>query len=189
MTKAQWRELILRNLGGGDSPSELRSRYHEREIELYLGIAFDTIMNRKLTQKQELESEMGMNAWRYDALTKTFVLDILNDTVRNRRYSVLPASVLSITNNDGIRMITPTQEESTAFLPRRIVDTFLMDGLDVGTITGLIFFSLEGNKIYYSGSMDCNWRQVLAKLALRFNEFEDNDEINLRKGRMRNWYK
>lgn len=182
MTKAQWRELILRNLGGGDSPSELRSRYHEREIELYLGIAFDTIMNRKLTQKQELESEMGMNAWRYDALTKTFVLDILNDTVRNRRYSVLPASVLSITNNDGIRMITPTQEESTAFLPRRIVDTFLMDGLDVGTITGLIFFSLEGNKIYYSGSMDCNWRQVLAKLALRFNEFEDNDEINLPEG-------
>lgn len=182
MKKAQWRELILRNLGGGDSPSELRSRYHEREIELYLGVAFDTIMNRKLSQKQELESDLGYSAWRYDALTKSFVLDILHDNVRNRKYAVLPASILSITNNDGIRMITPTQEETTAFLPRKIVDNFLMNGLDVNTITGLIYYTLEGNKIYFTGAMDCNWTQVLAKLALRFTEFDDNDEINLPEG-------
>jgi len=117
MTKAQWIELVKRNVDGGDAPAELRGRNHEREIELYLAIAFDTILNRKQTQTQEMLAEMGKDSWRYDALTKPFFLDILKDTNRDRFYSVLPVSILSITNNNGIRMVSPAKEESSASFP------------------------------------------------------------------------
>jgi hypothetical protein len=183
MTKAQWIELIKRNIDGGDAPAELRGRNHEREIELYLTIAFDTILNLKQTQTQEMFADMGKDSWRYDALTKPYTLDILLDSTRNRYYSVLPVNILSITNNNGIRMITPTQDEGVAFFPRWQTDTFLMDGLDVNQMAGLIYYTLEGKKIYYSGDIDCHWKQVLAKLVLRFSEFEPTDDINVPEGK------
>ena len=183
MQKQQLIELVKRSLTGGDAPPELRSRYHEKEIELALNFAFDSLLNKNATQKQQLADELQLDGWKYDALTKPYVLDILKDEARNRYYSVLPISVLSITNNAGIRMITPTQEESTVFFPRRQVDTFLMNNLDVGQLTGMIYFSLEGNKIWYSGDIDNCWKTVLAKLVLEFSEFEDDDDINIPDGK------
>ena len=183
MQKNQLIELVKRSLQGGDGEPSLRGRFHEREIELYLNLAFDSLLNKNATQKQQLASELGQDSWKFDALTKTYVLDISYDEARNRYYSTLPISVLSINNNDGIRMITPTQEESTAFIPRRTQDSFLMSGLDVGQLSGLIYFSLEGNKIWYAGDIDCNWKNVLAKLVLEFSEFEDTDDINIPDGK------
>lgn len=183
MQKQQLVEMIKRSLAGGDSEPSIRGRYHEKEIELALNFAFDSLLNKNATQKQQLADELGLDSWKFDALTKPYVLDILKDEARNRYYSVLPISVLSITNNAGIRMITPTQEESTVFFPRRQVDTFLMNGLDVNQLTGMIYFSLEGNKIWYSGDIDNCWKTVLAKLVLEFSEFEDDDDINIPDGK------
>ena len=183
MTKNQFVEIVKRNLDGGDSPAELRSRYHEREIELYISMAFDAVLNRKENQTKELSAELGRDSWKWDALTKAYTLDILQDTTRDRFYSVLPVNVLSVVNNNGIRMVCPTKEEASTFFPRWQLDTFLMDGLDVGLMTGLIYFTLEGDKIYYSGDIDCNWKTVLAKLVLKFSEFDDTDEINIPEGK------
>lgn len=183
MKKAQFIELVKRSLDGGDSPAELRSRFHEREIELYIAMAFDSILNRKESQVKELQAEMGRDSWKWDALIKPYHLDIVKDTVRDRYYSELPVSVMSIVNNNGIRMVTPSKEESSAFFPRWQTDTFLMDGLDVNLMTGFIYYTLEGRRLYYSGDIDCHWETVLAKLVLRFNEFEDDDEISVPDGK------
>lgn len=183
MKKAQWIELIKRNIDGGDAPAELRGRNHEREIELYIAAAFDTVLNRKQSQRQEQMADTGKDSWKWDALTKPYILPIKTDTVRDRKYSELPVSILSITNNAGIRMVFPVKEEASAFFPRWQTDTFLMDGLDVNLITGLIYYTLEGNKIYYSGDMNCKWTDVMAKLVLRFNEFDSDDEIGVPEGK------
>lgn len=183
MKKNQLIELVKRNLTGGDSPSELRGRYHEREIELALQVAFGSLLNRNATEKKELADELSQDTWKYDQLTKPYVLDIQKDATRNRYYSDLPVHILSITNNAGIRMITPTQEESTAFLPRKQQDSFLMNGLDVGQLSGLIYFSLEGQRIWYSGEIDSCWTSVLAKLVLEFSEFDDEDDISIPDGK------
>jgi hypothetical protein len=107
----------------------------------------------------------------------------LEDTVRDRRYSELPAHILSVVNNGGIRMICPVKEEQTQFFPRALTDTFLMDGLDVGQLTGMIYFNLERKNVYYSGDMDCTWENVLMKLAIKFEEFEDDDDIDIPDGK------
>lgn len=183
MTKAQFIELVKRNLQGGDGNAELRGRYHQREIELYISMAFDASLNSRLNEKQEYREDLGINNWKYDALTKSFVVPILEDTVRQRRYSELPEHILSITNNGGIRMICPVHEESTQFLPRALTDTFLMDGLDVGQLSGLIYYNLEKKRVYYSGDMDCTWENVLMKLAVKFEELEDDDDFDIPDGK------
>jgi hypothetical protein len=144
-------------------------------------MAFDTYFNASTTVKDELADEMGQSIWRYDQMTKRFYQPILQDPISDKFYSELPAQIMSVNNNQGIRLISPAKEESTAFLPRRQLSTYLMDGLDVNTMDN-IFYTLEGRKVYYSGNIDCRWENVLMKLAVKFEELEDEDWINIPDG-------
>lgn len=183
MKKAQLIELVKRNLQGGDGTPELRGRFHQKEIELYISMALDGTLNTRLNERQEYREELGLNNWKYDAMTKSFVVPIQDDNIRDRRYSELPTHILSVVNNGGIRMICPLKEESTQFFPRAMTDTFLMNDLDVGQLTGLIYFNLEQKRVYYSGDMNCNWKEVLMKLAVKFEELDDDDDIDIPDGK------
>lgn len=181
LSKAQYIDLIRDNLASDSA--ELRSRWHPRIVEKYLDIAFDSVLNKNKTVREGLMDEMGMDLWKYAALTKPFYLDFKYDEKRKRYYSELPINILSITNNNGIQMICPVEEEQSAFLPTGVNDLFLFSGLDVGQLSGLIYFTLEGNRrIYYSGDINGCWKEVLAKLVLSFSEFDDNDDIDIPNG-------
>jgi len=181
LSKAQWRDLVKDNLSGGSQSAELKDRWHNAIIEKYLDISFDTVLNRNKTGKENMFDEMGTDLWKYSALTKTFTLDILYDSTRKRHYSELPVNIVSITNNNGIMMVFPVEEEQSAFIPRGTNDLFLMGNLDVSTM-GLRYFTLEGKRLYYSGAINNCWKQVLAKLVLSFSEFDDDDDIDIPNG-------
>ncbi len=182
MTKGQFIELIKRNLQGGDAPAELLSRYDPREIELYINMAFDSLINQNPSEKYNYRQELGLDNWKYDNLTKVFFVPILEDTERKKRYSELPAHILNVIDNNGIRMIFPKHEEETIFFPRKATDDFLMSGLDVGQLSGMIYYKLEGKRVYYSGDINCDWKDVAMKLALKFSEFNDEDEVEVPDG-------
>ena len=182
MTKQNFIDLAKKFLnGGGASPPELRMINDDRVIAKYISMAFEAYFNQSTTIKDELADEMGQSNWRYDTFTKRFYRPILKDSISDGYYSTLPAEIMSVNNNQGIRLISPAKEESTAFLPRRQLSTFLMDGLDVNTMC-LIYYTLEGRNVYYSGQIDCNWENVLMKLAVNFEELEDTDPINIPDG-------
>ena len=109
-------------------------------------------------------------------------MPILEDAERKKRYSELPAQILSVIDNNGIRMIFPKHEEETVFFPRKATDDFLMSGLDVNQLGGMIYYKLEGRKVYYSGDINCDWKEVAMKLVLKFNEFNDDDEVEVPDG-------
>lgn len=182
MTKQQVIDLCKKFLsGGGATPPELRMINDPRVIEKYISLAFDTFFNKSSSVKDELDDEAGRSNWRYDQMTKRFYQPILQDPISDKFYSQLPAQIMSVNNGQGIRLIAPSKEESTAFLPRKTLGTFLFDGLDVNTMDN-IFYTLEGRNVYYSGNIDCAWENVLMKLAVKFEELEDEDWINIPDG-------
>lgn len=182
MTKQQVTDLCKKFLsGGGSTPPELRAINDNRVIEKYISLAFDTFFNKSSSVKDELDDEAGRSNWRYDQMTKRFYQPILKDPISDKFYSELPAQIMSVNNNQGIRLIAPSKEESTAFLPRKTLGTFLFDGLDVNTMDN-IFYTLEGRSVYYSGNIDCTWENVLMKLVVKFEELEDEDWIQIPDG-------
>lgn len=182
MTKIQLIELGKKFLSGGNSaPPEIRAINDNRVIEKHLSMAFDTYFNSSKTIKDDLSDEMGQSSWRYDVLVKRFYQPILKDENSGTFYSDLPAQIISSNYNQAIRLVAPSKEESSAFLPRRQLGTFLMQGLDVNTLDN-IFYTLEGKRIYYSGNIDACWESVLMKLAVKFEELEDDDWINIYDG-------
>lgn len=185
LSKIQWIDITRHNLAGGDTPAELRAPYHPRIVEKLLAIAFDSLLNSNATQKENLADELGQNNWKYDAMTKPYFMEILKDTVRDRYYSNLPVTPMSFSNNQGIRMICYTKEEQSQFLPIRLEDTFLNDGLDVNLMGGMTFYSVEGiNKVYYSGDISgcMQGKTIMAKLAVGFDELEDTDVVTIPDG-------
>ena len=183
MNNAQLIELIQRNLGGGDTPPSIRGRFHPKEIELYISLAFESLFNGYPSERQEMFGQMGLDAWKYDKFTKSYKLDILQDADTDKFYSTLPVNVTSIVDNTGIRMIHPLKEETSVFFPRHQTDAFLMNGLDVNQFSDMVYYYLEGKTIWYSGSLDCNWKQVRAKLFVKFTELDDTDDISLPDGK------
>lgn len=183
MQKQQIIELIQRAISGGDAPADLKGRFHPKEIELYVALAFEALFNGYQSDRNEMAAQMGLDAWKYDKLTKSYKLDIEFDNDTEKFYSTLPINILSIVDNTGIRLIHPLKEETTAFFPRHQTDAFLMNGLDVNQFSNMVYYYLEGKTIWYTGSLDCNWKQVRAKLVLKFSEFDDTDDISLPDGK------
>lgn len=186
LTKANWIDLVRHNLAGGDTPAELRGEYHPRIIEKLIAIAFDSLLNSNNTKKDDLRDELGQDNWKYSAMTKVYFVEIKKDTDRDRYYSDLPVTPMAINNNQGIRMVCYKKEEASQFIPRRLEDLFLMEGLDVNTLGGMTFYTLEGiNKLYYSGDISgcMNGKEIMMKLAVGFDELEDTDVVGIPDGK------
>ena len=57
MTKEQIIELIQLNLQGGDAPADLQSRFHPKEIELYVDLAFESLFNGYQSDRNEMAAQ------------------------------------------------------------------------------------------------------------------------------------
>ena len=178
LSKSKWISLVKDFCEGGSAGQEIKSRYHPEILSTYVGLAFDALMNGSNSNKADVMVEMGWSLWTYDTITKFYTQPILFDSFRKRYYVELPVNVQTINNNEGVRMLFPTEEEQSVFLPRRQNDVFLMDGLDVNQLSGMIFYNVEGTKLMLSGDINCKWTQVSMKLAVAFNDLEDDDEIS-----------
>ncbi len=182
MLKIQLIDLAKKFLtGGGYASPDLRQTYDDRVIAKHLSLAFDTYFNLSTTQRDEMADELGQSFWRYDQMTKRFYQPILKDTVSGTFYSELPVEIMSVNNNNGIRQISPSKEISSAFFPRKTIGNFLLNDMDVNTL-GLIYYTLEGRKIWYSGEINSCWETVMMRLAVKFDELEDDDPIQMPDG-------
>lgn len=191
MNKANLIDLTIDYLTGGALTPALKSVYHPEIVSYQLELAFDSLLGQG--DSDSVLNEMGIPNWKYDSMTKAYLLSVEYDTLRDKYYSNLPVGVMSLNNNSGIRMIFPTKSEESAFIPRSQTDNFLMGSLDVNRFTDLIRFTYESdNKVYYTASESnqllCRLHKanqgVYAKLAVKFGALEATDEITVPDGKL-----
>jgi hypothetical protein len=187
MQKKQLIHLVIDRLAGGNTNSDLRGIYHPKIVEKQIENAFESLIN---PDQESIFAEIGLNNWKMDFCTKGYSLTVYYDALRDKYYSQLPVGITSINNNSGIRMIYPIKSEKDSFIPRAQTDNFLMGNLDVENLTDIVRYTYESNnQVYYSGNKDLLCRihkqneYVYAKLAVKFSELEDTDEINIPDGK------
>lgn len=182
MTKENWLDSAVIFLQGGtNSPPELKVSNDKRVIEKFLSMAFDMYFNESSSNKDEINDEAGMYNWKYAQMTKRFIQPILKDPLTNDLYVELPKQIMSINNNQGIQSLSPTKEQSSVFFPRRLMGGFILGDLDVSTM-GQRYYNLEGRNIYIGGAIDDCWESLLMKLAVKFEELDPTDFVNVPDG-------
>lgn len=172
MTKEQFTALAISYLAGGTAPSDIRGHYHPQIIEKYIELAYGEIL-------------YGVNAnaidyrdfGQLDSYVKAYKnVAVQYDAERDEHYSLLPASVVQLPKNRGIRSISPSQDQRQKFWYSDNNTDDVYSELEVGKIINRVRYYVENNKVYYR-NYDHNFTGLLFKLIVPFSEFADEDNI------------
>lgn len=163
MTKAEFVELTVKYLGGGDCPADIMGKYHPLTVEKYIEMAYGDI----LTQLPPSQLDAYVKAYNN--------VPVLKDTERDEYYSELPSAPITLNLGRGIRLISPQQEQKSKFIYTTNNSDSVYDELEVRTVLNRKTFYIENTRVYYRniGSIS----SVLMKLVVPFSAFDDDDEI------------
>lgn len=176
MTKRAWVELIQSHLAGGAVPADLESRLHPLIIEKYFDVVYSGLLY------QVSANAIMFRDWsQLDAYCKAYKnVAISKDSARNEYYSILPASIIELPENRGIRLISPMQDQKNKFTYSTNNAEDVWSELDHEMVTNDTSFYREGGNVYYR-KLDtaCITPGLLFKLIVPLNEFDDDEEIGI----------
>lgn len=181
MTKRAWTELIIFNVSGGATPADLDSRYHPLVIGEMFGVVYADMIGQIAQQATKAKD------WsQFDAYLKAYKnVPVLIDEDRNEYYSLIPATIIELPANRGIRLISPMQDQRNKFNYIDSDSESMWGELESGNIPDGTQYYREGGKAYYRNfSQDYITPGLLFKLMVPLSEFGDEEEIGLPSTRM-----
>ena len=179
MLKIQHIDLILDYLSGGDAPASVRGRYHKKIIEKHIEVVYNAII------AEETKKAAITKSWSdLDAFTKAYEVDVNYENGREEYYSNLPAKVMQLSKNRGVRKIYPKKDQRYSFIYRNNNTIDIFSELEVDKIEERPRYYIESQKVYYDYiGPEMAAEGVGMKLVVPFSEFDDNDEVALPNGK------
>jgi hypothetical protein len=107
---------------------------------------------------------------------------ILTNTDRDLKYSKIPASVIQLPDDRGIRQVSPMQDESCHFIRIKMGNNFIYSKLEADHLLGKIGFWVEGENIYYK-NLPWYYEEVLMKLVADISDVDEDAEIRIPAGK------
>jgi len=148
--KDQYIEQVRRRLCGGEPVGDLASRYHPLIVEKEIDSAYESLLQSVFGQNIK-----GGNFAILDPYTKPFTVEIQYDSGREEYYSLLPKPVIVLNSplnggNFGIRIISPIKDQTVQFVPIDNNADVVYGVLEVGIISGIPTYYVEGNSVRYN---------------------------------------
>ena len=115
-----------------------------------------------------------------DSMAKAFEdIPVLLNEKRNEKYIDLPAKVMSLPANRGIRLVCPMQDQSYSFIYRANNTVNIYKQLDVDNYSDIPRYYVEGQRLYFDKHIPDYFDVLLLKLIVEFDDLEDNDEVEI----------
>jgi len=168
MTKQNLIDLIIHRLAGGDLVPEQIGKFHPGVVEKFVDTIYSAI----------LYSIYRSNDSSLDLYTKQYSVAVSTDTVVNRNYITLPAPVVELPDNKGIRMITAKQDHSFSIpvVSQQFLAAF--NGMDIRFMHEDPFAWSVGNRIYFH-NLDADMTSLYLTIVVPFSTYADSDVINI----------
>jgi len=181
MTKKNFIDLVIHRLNGGNSTPDTKSKYHPEVVSKYIELAFSSIINTIQNQSVKYRDFGQLDSYTvtYSPITVTY------DSTRKEYYSELPANIMSLYKNRGIRFITPVYDQSYHFIYRENNTSNIYNELEVSMMEDKPRWYLEGNTVYYDKG---NMKQeiidsgVLMKLIVPLSEIDEDTNMPIPAG-------
>lgn len=147
LTKKQLIDLVIENKAGGISPDY--KKFHPSVIMKALDLALSQLIAIEVKEQQRQGDYVLESSW-----VKSFEGKqsprIKYDTYREQCYIILPARIISLSRNNGLREISWPQGGE---MPFRIIDAqafSVFSNLESGIMPqGVYFAQMEGNRVYF----------------------------------------
>ncbi len=180
MTKAQITAMIQDLMDANTTPS--RSKYDVRDIAILVGAGYSDAVTTSIIINYRGKRIVSS---RIDGGFVTAFKDvpIVLDTDRQAYYSVLPAAIIQLPNDIGIRQISPMEDERTSWINSSIGQKFTQSLLEVSDYPKPITYQVENDRVYYDDKLPWQWKLsgagVLMKLLRDINDIPDDEEFNI----------
>ena len=177
MKKIEIIETIQRNLAGGDVPADVQGQYAQEIVTLYVSMVYNKILWELVQMSYNMADSTPL-----DKFTKSFIVeDIKRDSVRKKYYIELPVNSVNVPWNEAIRYCGPPESEADGYWWRSPAANSVMGGLDVEMVDSHIRYFVENQRIYFH-LMDAKIDNVMVKLLMPWEAWDDLDDINVPAG-------
>ena len=170
ITKRQLADLVRDDMSGGRPGDVTKFRYLTiyKKIEL----ARNELIMRNFYEHRN-ENSYDING---DFITSFCPVEIEFDEKRCEYYSDLPAKVISLPDNRGIRQVSEIKGQKTPFIKmvNGAVGTF--GCLEAGGLGGATGYYPEGDRIYYVNKPD-SIDEVLMKLVASVDDLDEDENL------------
>lgn len=154
----------------------MESRFHPLVIEKL----FEVIYNGMVYQANA-NAIMYRDWGQLDQYCKPYKnVAVSKDEDRNEYYSILPAPIMQLPENRGIRLISPMKDQKNKFLYIDNASGDIWGDADVFQVINEVTFYPENDRVYYGNfAEDYQTQGVLMKLIVPLSEFGTEDEIGI----------
>lgn len=175
MTKEEAVELVQDHLVGGDVTPDGIGKYHPAVIEKIVEIIYEDLMEMAYRQAKKYSDFSQLDSFS----TVYPEVDVKYDGVRKKYYSDLPVPIVQLPDNTQIRLISPAEDESQAYVYRESSGgSFVMSGLEVDYVMEEPIYIQEKDRVYYINmTKRAKPDSLLMKLIPKFSVLEDEDEF------------
>lgn len=174
MTKIELIELVEDWLAGGDAPTDVRGRYHQKVIEKYVGMAINNILYDTYLAAKKFHDFSQL-----DSMTTAYPnVAVLTDTDRAETYSNLPVSLIQLPDSSALRLISPMKDQSCGFRYMTNNSQPVWGELEAMKVRDVPCYYIEGTKVFYyntAGYEDVT--RVLMKIIPPFADWDDDKDI------------
>lgn len=147
LTKKQIVDLVIENKAGGISPDY--KKYHPSVIQKALDLALSQLIAIEVKEQQQ-QGDYVLESSYVKVFEGSQSPKIKYDTYRDMCYILLPARIISLSRNIGLREISWPQGMT---MPFRIIDASaysVFSNLESGILPDGVFFAqMEGNRVYF----------------------------------------
>jgi hypothetical protein len=173
MTKLEFAELL--RLSMGVDAQDKRASFDDRVI-WRLG----DVVRGELIDAYAKDSESK------GEFVRGLVIDVQNDSVRNRRYVEITGNVLNLPNNGGFVSMSLTQGDETPFTISNAGQVGIASGLECENVGGPVGWQ-EGGRVYFK-DLDPIVEKVLVIGIPSIAALDDNEAIPVPFGMESIWF-
>jgi hypothetical protein len=179
MTRGEIEGLMQSRLG--DVADQL-PKFAEQEVSGFLTIAYNAVMYALC-----LNAISNDDFSQLDQYTHAYPkVKIRFDQERDEFFSDIPAAIVHLPKNRGIRRISPMKDASSAFIPRDNGNEDMLVGLEGVNVDPRPRYYIEGKQVRYPRKFmveEMAKAGVLMRLIIQFDEFDEDDELPLPAGK------
>lgn len=179
--KIQMLETAESLLAGGDMSADMRNRFPRWLVRQVLAASYDKILVGMFEDYRK--GIFNKNQFLLDnfAVTYTstseFPVVVQYDEQRKRYFCNLPRPIVTLPDNEGIRLICPVTDESGAFVPLAKGASVVRRSLTVSKINPRPTFWEERNTVWFDFPI-LPITDLMIKQVTAFQYLDDNDVVD-----------
>ncbi len=170
-TKAQLVELAQEALAGGEVVAELRGKYHEAVVSLFLGMAYTDIIQTGF-------NNAGSDYSVFDNLAKRYYGKVEESTITGKRFYKIPVPLIPLTPKHAcIRSVSLQYGQQRAFAPISNTSAPIWGELEAMRVDSTCAYMIEENEIIFELNPPPVGADLLVKIIPSFENYDDDDTV------------